>query len=247
VKKIKDEGIMKRTMKPIVQIIIAVLAIVFFLPACRKSATPTPASTLSPAITQAQKDTLQKYGTVFNTGPTPPLVSGTFFLDPGVFLYDNSGLHLVGLTGDSYAYKFSSQNNSKLTVSVAFRNVSTLETDETGADSTASYISGSGQLFSIYARITGSVSGVNYGALQVISGEVTSAGIADMQVTSEILSKDGDAGNELLYPVGTINIVYDGDKLSVPYTGTITLNTIIPKALGMTDVHVPGRAMLFVK
>jgi hypothetical protein len=220
-------------MKPILKITLAALAALFLLPACRKSAVPTPADALPPVISQGQIDSLKKVGTVFNDGTTPPTVSGSFYLDPGVFLYDNSGLNLAGITGDSYVFKFSSQDESKLTVNVAFRNVSTLETDETGADSTASYISGSGNLFSIYARINGTVSGVKYSALQVISGEVTSAGIANMQVTNEILSKDGDAGNDLLYPVGTINIVYDGDKLSGPYTGDITFSLVKSRAFGM--------------
>jgi hypothetical protein len=218
-------------MRSTLKVIMAALAITMILPACRKSAAPTPANTLPPVITQGQMDTLKKYGTVFNTGSTPPVVSGTFFLDPGVFLYDNSGLNLAGLTGDSYVYKFSSQDNSKLTVDVAFRNVSNLESNETGADTAASYVSGSGQLFTIYARLTGSTSGVSFTALQVISGQLTSSGIANMQVTTDITSKNGDAGNILIYPLGTVNIVYDGDKLSVPYTGTITFNAVKQQAL----------------
>jgi hypothetical protein len=234
-------------MKSLLKITTVILAAALVLPACRKSAAPVPAGSLPPAITQGQKDTLQKYGTVFNEGATPPTVSGEFFLDPSVVLFDNSGLNLAGQTADSYVFKFSSQNNSSLTVRVDYRDVSDLDDDDTGSDTSATYISGTGQLFTIYAKINGSVSGVKYTALQIISGEVTSGGIADMQVTSQLLSKNGDPGNQLLYPVGSINIVYDADKLSVPYTGVITFSVLKVNAAYAAKAHPPGKAMLFIK
>jgi len=219
-------------MKQILRIItMALLAIPVLITACKKEKKTNPTNTLPPVvntiITQAQIDTLKKHGAVINEGTTPPTVSGEFLLSPDVCSYDNSGENFGGTTFDDYVYKFSNQNTAKFTVRVDYADT---QGGDTGTDSTATYISGSGKLFTIFAQSTGVESGINYTNLEVISGEVASGGIASFQITDYLSSKGADPDNKL-EPAGSTRIFYDSDMLSTPYTGIIVLNSLKSKVL----------------
>lgn len=222
-------------MKLVLRIItMALLAIPVLLTACKKEKKTNPTNTLPPVVntivTQAQIDTMKKHGAVINEGTTPPTVSGAFLLSPDVCSYDNSGGNFSGTTFDDYVYKFSNQNTAKFTVRVDYADT---QGGDTGADSTATYISGSGKLFTIFAQSSGVESGINYTNLEVISGEVATGGIANFQITDFLESKGADPDNKL-EPAGSTRIFYDSDMLSTPYTGTIVLNSLkgkVPDAI----------------
>ena len=207
------------------------LAIPVLVTACKKEKKTNPGNTLptvvNTIVTQAQIDTLKKHGAVINEGTTPPTVSGSFLLSPDVCTYDNSGGNFAGQTFDDYVYKFSNQNTAKFTVRVDYADV---DGGDTGADSTATYISGTGKLFTIFAQSSGVESDINYTNLEVISGEVASGGIANLQITDYLKSKGDDPDNKL-EPAGSTRIFYDSDLLSTPYTGTIELNSLKAKVL----------------
>ena len=124
-------------------------------------------------------------------------------------------------------YKFSNQNTGKFTVRVDYADT---HGGDVGTDSTATYISGSGKLFTIFAQSSGVESGINYTNLEVISGEVASGGIANFQLTDYLASKGADPTTKL-EPAGSTRIFYDSDLLSTPYTGTIVLNSLKGKIL----------------
>lgn len=221
-------------MKLILRIItMALLAIPVLLTACKKEKKTNPnglPTVINTIVTQAQIDTLKKHGTIINEGTTPPTVSGIFLLSPDVCSYDNSGENFSGTTFDDYVYKFGNQNTAKFTVRVDYADT---QGGDTGADSTATYISGNGKLFTIFAQSSGVESGINYTNLEVISGEVASGGIANFQLTDYLSSKGADPDNKL-EPAGSTRIFYDSDMLSTPYTGVIVLNSLkgkIPNAI----------------
>lgn len=234
-------------MKPILQIAMVVLAISVSLASCKKEKKTTPTNSLPPIIntivTQAQIDSLKKHGAVINEGTTPPNVSGEFLLEPDVCSFDNSGGGFSGQTFDSYVYKFSNQDESKFTVRVDYADV---DGGDIGSDSTATYISGSGSLFTIFAQSSGVESNINYSNLEVISGQVVSGGIANMQVTDYLQSKGADPDGKL-EPAGSTRIFYDSDLLSGPYTGSITL--VSPKARSLNDLtaRILAKAMRTAK
>jgi len=236
-------------MKLIVRIItMALLAIPVLLTACKKEKKTNP-NALPPVVntivTQAQLDSLKKHGTVINEGVTPPTVSGTFLLSPDVCSFDNSGSNFSGQTFDDYAYEFSKQNTSKFTIRIDYTNVAN-DGSDTGSDSTATYISGTGQLFTVYAQSSGVETGISYTNLQVLSGQITSGGIANFQVTDYLESKGADPNNKL-EPVGTTRIFYDSDKLSTPYTQTIVLASLKAKAAAAINASVSSRSMRWSK
>ena len=219
-------------MKLILRIItMALLALPVLITACKKEKKTNPTNALptivNTIVTQAQIDTLKKHGAIINEGTTPPTVSGTFLLSPDVCTYDNSGGNFSGQTFDDYIYKFSNQNTAKFTVRVDYVDV---DGGDTGADSTATYISGTGKLFTIFAQSSGVESDIDYTNLEVISGEIATGGIANLQITDYLKSK-GDDPNNKLEPAGSTRIFYDSDMLSTPYTGTIVLNSLNGRAL----------------
>ncbi len=219
-------------MKLILRIItMALLAIPVLVTACKKEKKTAPGNNLpsvvNTIVTQAQIDTLKKHGAVINEGTTPPTVSGEFLLSPDVCSYDNSGGNFAGTTFDDYVYKFSNQNTAKFTVRVDYADV---DGGDTGTDSTATYISGTGKLFTIFAQSSGVESDINYTNLEVISGEIATGGIANFQLTDFLESKGADHNNDL-EPAGSTRIFYDSDMLSTTYTGTIVLNSLKAKVL----------------
>jgi hypothetical protein len=219
-------------MKLILRITMALLAFSVLFTACKKEKKTNPntlPSIINTIVSQAQIDSLKKHGTIINEGTTPPTVSGAFLLSPDICSFDNSGDNYSGQTFDDYAYKFSKQNTSKYTIRLDYTNVAN-DGDDSGSDSTATYISGSGKLFTVFAQSSGLETGVNYTNIQILSGEVTTGGIANFQVTDYLESKGADPNN-MLEPVGTTRIFYDSDKLSTPYTETIVLNSLKAKVL----------------
>ena len=219
-------------MKLILRIItMALLAIPVLLLSCKKEKKTTPGnnlpSVINTIVTQAQIDTLKKHGAIINEGTTPPTVSGAFLLSPDVCSYDNSGGNFSGTTFDDYVYKFSNQNTAKFTVRVDYDDLSG---GDTGADSTATYISGNGKLFTIFTQSSGVESNISYTNLEVISGEIATGGIANLQITDFLKSKGADPNNSL-EPAGSTRIFYDSDMLSATYTGTIILNSLNGKVL----------------
>jgi len=206
---------------------IAVISIAFS--SCKKHVTPTPVGPLGPnfayvintIITPAILDTLEKYGTVVNAGLTPPAINGIYLIHPNYCLFDNESEiddelgSLAGKTFDDYEYEFTNQNNGKYTIAVKFKDVLG---GDSGSDSSATFISGNGSLFTIFAKTTGISKGIPYTALQVISGSVTSGGVANFQYTEYWTAKTGDATNSLVVPVGTIRIFEDQDGSSETQT-----------------------------
>jgi hypothetical protein len=163
-------------------------------------------------VTPAIIDTLQAHGTIIYPGLLPPTVSGTYLVSPNYCLFDNSGNGDAGDVFDNYEYEFSSQVNSTFTIKVNYSDA-IAGGDDSGSDLTATYLSGAGSLFTIYAQVTGTESGIAYTELQVISGQVAQGQINGFQLTIYVESKGSDPDN-LLAPVGTLRIFEDEDGVS---------------------------------
>jgi hypothetical protein len=166
-------------------------------------------------ITPAILDTLQTHGTVINAGLTPPTVNGTYLISPDYCLYDNSGGNFAGQVFSNYEYEFSNQNSTSYAINVNYSNkISGSSTLDAGSDVSATYLSGSSSLFTVYAQTTGTSNGISYTSLQVISGEIVSGAIDNFQETFYLESKTGDTNNTILAPVGTLRIFKDEDGVS---------------------------------
>ena len=203
-------------MKSLTNALIIVLVISVAFSSCKKDKSapastntkglPTPVNTI---ISAAIIDTLKSHGVVINEGTTPPAIEGTYYVHPFVCSFDNSKFKLTGVTFTNYTYKFSKQNNSLYTVRVDYVSSGA----DHGSDSTATYISGNGNLFTIFTQVNGVEDGIKYVDLEILSGEVGTNGIKNFQEALYLKSKEADPNQDLI-DVGDSRVLYDSDKFS---------------------------------
>ncbi|WP_040626542.1 hypothetical protein [Mucilaginibacter paludis] len=163
-------------------------------------------------VTPAIIDTLKKQGMVINDGLTPPNINGIFLFSPAYCTFDNSGGNGKGYTFDDYKLQFKDQNTNQYTVNLKYKDVSNGQ--DNASDGTATYISGQNNLFTVFAQAKGTASGINYVALDVISGQAQGTALKNLVWSHYLVSKDGDASNILLVRAGTTRIFTDRDGSS---------------------------------
>jgi len=189
---------------------LGLLAIAVILVSCSKKKTdlvlPQQVNSIVSSSTLAK---LKQYGTVINEGTTPPDITGVFSMTPNVCTFDNSAEHRTGETFDDYFYKFSNQDNKNFTVRVDFVSGDI----DNGTDTTATFISGKGNLFTVFSQSKGVAYGVDYVTIEVVSGEIDPAGVKNLQITKYLQSK-GDDPTPVLTEVGTTRIFSDSDHIS---------------------------------
>jgi hypothetical protein len=164
---------------------------------------PTPISNI---ISQSMIDSLTADGATIYAGTTPPTVNGIFLMHPDSCIYDNSPGQFAGALFDDYKFNMSNQNNSLFTISVAQKDVVSGILNSTPV---STYISGSGNNFSIFLLRTSSASGIAVRQFNVLSGTLTQSGIQNFQNTLYLRSKTGDPTNTIA-PVGTIRVFVTG-------------------------------------
>jgi len=192
-------------------IILAIFAVVFS--SCKKDdTTALPANTdvlpapVSDFVSQSMIDSLRSAGATINTGVTPPVANGIYLQTHDSCIYDNNNPASVGALFSDYKFKFSNQNNTAFTVDVAQKTV------PGGAISSTpvySFISGSGNKFSIFIIRTTTLNGTHVQQYNVLSGTVAAGGIQDFQNTLYMRSKENDPTNTVV-PAGTIRVFVTG-------------------------------------
>jgi hypothetical protein len=203
---------MKNT-KQRMQFFVLLVASVLILSSCKKSSTTSDSTTIinlpapiSNIVSQSMIDSLKAVGVAIHEGTTPPVVNGIFLMHPDSCIYDNSPGQFTGLLFDDYKFKFTDQNNSLFTLSVAQKDVVSGTLSSTPV---SSYISGSGNDFSIFILRTTSPSGIAIRQFNVLSGTLIATGIKNFQNTYYLQSKKGDSGNTIA-PAGTIRLFVNG-------------------------------------
>ena len=193
------------------QLIILSIALGFILGSCKKDSGTNnppiiPPISIKNIVTQSMIDSLTAAGAVINSGTTPPVVNGIYLMHPDSCIYDNSPGNYKGQYFDDYKFQFSNQNNSLYTITVAQKDVAT---GVLNPNPTATYITGSGNAFSIYILSTSTPSGIAVQKFNVFSGTLTSGGIQNFQNTLYMRSKTGDPNNTVA-PAGTIRVFNTG-------------------------------------
>ncbi len=147
-------------------------------------------------------------GMTINEGMNPPDIQGIFNANTFELVYsnleeENKGIGLISL---DYYFKFYDQKNIKIKTSFT-----------SGGDNIASeqesIISGSGNKFTVYMRVSGTKREATYKIAIVISGEINSEGIRNCMVGLYMLEKN-DPNNEIL-AVKRIRIWVNHDKFAV--------------------------------
>jgi hypothetical protein len=150
---------------------------------------------------------IKALGMEINGGNNPPDIEGTYLVSPyrtikSTFPGDSwLNLQMVDAT-----LIFSEQNNSKLTVSTYFEQLSGVEAGK----GTGSFITGSGNKFTVYVKMAKTINDIPYEAIYVISGEMSSSGIKNYQ-NVYIVTK----GNQFTtLPEGEARLNKDDDGLA---------------------------------
>jgi hypothetical protein len=162
-------------------------------------------------------DDLRAKGMAVNEGRTPPKLNGVYFVNPLELLspYSTSDPFNKGKIIAGYKYTFSKQSSDGKTVTMDYSQ----QTDR--GEGIGSFVSGSGNKFTIFAEMKGVSSGVNYITLKVISGELTNTGeIKNFQLSLYLTSKSENEGrNSILMPVKTGRIWFDNDFMTEKLSG----------------------------
>jgi len=232
-------------MKALAKLAFAIVLISIALASCKKESKKNTTqvgalganypNVLNTIVTPAILDTLKKHGLTVHDGLTPGIVNGIYLFSPDECLYDNSGDYYVGETIDDYEYKFANQNNTAYTINVKYDDITA--GDNIGSDSLATYISGTGNSFTIFAEIQGVLGGVSYTSLEIYSGVYSSSGILAFQNALFLKSKVGDIDNSVVAPVGTIRIFADQDGLSEKQ-GTFGVNKSRTPGIGASRLKL---------
>lgn len=156
-------------------------------------------------------DDVKSKGMAVNEGRRPPKLDGVFYINPFELLspYGANDGWSKGYIIPGYTYRFSNQTADNNFVEIDYKNGG----GDTGSGLGA-FLSGNGNLFSIFAEVTGRSNGVDYVMLKIISGEITSNGIKNFQESLYMKEKSEGSGAGQLIPVNTGRIWFENDFIS---------------------------------
>ncbi len=140
-------------------------------------------------------------------GDTPPNIEGCYLNSPNILYYSNLSWDYPG---DSYADRYLRfYNQDMINNTVDYESIQT----NTSEYSISSYVTGSGNNFTVFFNILGSYDdGTTYKQLKAISGTITDDGIANLYYGFYMQDKY-DPYNQLV-EVGTMRIFKDNDGMS---------------------------------
>ncbi len=145
-------------------------------------------------------DSLQAAGVTVYSGKTPPIINGTYLMSPDSCVYDNSPGNFAGTLFSDYKFRFSNQDNTAFTLTVEQK---AIPANTLSVAPAYSYISGSGNNFTVFNLRTVSPQGVTVQQFNIFTGTLTANGIQNFHNTLFISSKGSDPNNTLP-PAGTV-------------------------------------------
>ena len=153
-------------------------------------------------------NSLQELGFIIHPGNTPPtIIDGTYLASP--FILQNTSVpgDNIGSTFEDYIIDFFNQDSNALTIDF---------TSENGIQTSSgygSYISGSGNQFSIFLKTNTTAQGETAQFAYAISGRVVENGIANFQLANLMLDDNGDPGGFWIEN-NTGRLLHDSDGFS---------------------------------
>jgi len=158
-------------------------------------------------------DTLEKLkdlGIEINGGSTPPNIEGTYDVAPVTLVKSNfADGYSPGKVFAAMRITFSKQDNAKQTITINYTQGSAITSD------LGSYITGSGNKFTVFAEVETTKNESTYKAVEVYSGEITPDGIKNFYTALIVTLKASWSIN-----VGEGRLLYDSDGFSERITST---------------------------
>ncbi len=145
-------------------------------------------------------------------GTNPPVIEGTYFIDPFVTVYcqdQGNGGYDPGDKVNSEYVGFFNQDNKKLTLDFKAESVSGNSYEK----GDGSFIAGDGNNFTVYFNTVGATQGISTKTALVISGTKTSGGIGNLQYAFVMVEKGSDPDHKLMEE-GVFRVFKDQDGLS---------------------------------
>jgi len=178
-------------------------------------------------------DILEKFkelGIDINGGLKPPNIEGVYFVTPLILKKSNfNDSYSVGSKFSDMTITFSKQDNSKLTVVTDY-----VQGNQKG-NGLGSFITGSGNKFSIYTEIAGTLSGNPFTNVEIYSGEITADGIKDFHwallVTVEGIGTIKRGEGRLFYDSDGISPKQSGAKNSVQISTGTSFDALLPSSV----------------
>jgi len=146
-------------------------------------------------------------GMPINEGKTPPTIENIYLASPFELVASNRAGDVVGKLFSDLKIEFTNQDNDQLTLTVNYVNG-----PEKG-EGLGSFMSGSGNNFSVFVEQVSYISGYRADLVQIISGTKTSSGIKDLYYSLFMINNYDNPG-EVWIANGEGRIVYDSDGLS---------------------------------
>ena len=166
---------------------------------------------ISNVVPDDVRDKMEDYMPIYD-GILPPVVEGTYIVEPmtAVFCEDyESGFGYAPGTEMTYPHYLEFSNQNRLRNTIDMRGVEGTSTQS----GEGSFISGSGNNFTIFFNTTGQSYGVDVKTALVISGTKTDLGIADLYYAFVMVEKGDDPDHEVM-DEGIFRVFNDGDGLS---------------------------------
>ncbi|HZH69836.1 MAG TPA: hypothetical protein VFD80_05250 [Flavobacteriaceae bacterium] len=157
-------------------------------------------------VTPELYDIMTELGLVIHTGNTPPLLEGGYYMSPCILSATNIETDNIGAAYASQTFYLSNMNADNLTIDYAGGGGSQQD------DGSGSFISGSGNDFSIFLTITSEISGYEADTVFVLSGTETNDGFVDFQLAVFMKDNNGNPGGVFIED-GKGRIFIDGDEL----------------------------------
>lgn len=184
------------------------LALMLSFSSCKKD---DPETEFSEEIQNLVPDSLlqsiRDLGMPINEGLTPPNIENIYLASPLVLVSSNINGDTPGKVFLDFKVEFSDQNSDDLTVKVSYVNGSE---EGTGL---GSLVSGSGNDFSVFVKMTATSHESDADLLLIISGTKANAGIKDLYYSIFMLNDYGDlSGYWIENGEGRILYDYDGDS-----------------------------------
>lgn len=171
-------------------------------------------TSVSNVLTETQLGAIESLGLEFNLGDTPPNVEGQFRIAPQIRVATtNPDAFPAGENVPivDFELTLSNQDNTARTIDLFIDN----ESNFFEIVSTDSFISGSGNAFTVYFQTETSFEGITIITAEVFSGNITESGIENFQRAFLMVDNNGNLDeNNNVFPIGTGSYFIDQDGLS---------------------------------
>lgn len=216
------------------QLFATIIFLIFCLSfsSCKKSETD---NGLSEDIQNLVPDSLLQViidlGMPINEGITPPDIENIYKASPFELAASNRAGDYVGHLFSDLNIQFTNQDNDNLTVTVNYVNG-----PEVG-NGLGSFISGSGNKFSVFVEQVSYIGSSRADLVQIISGTKTSSGIKDFYYALFMINNYGNPGGKWI-EIGEGRIIHDSDGNS-PIVASLNSSIMNPSVMSNQSIFSP--------